>query len=174
MAKDATSIEDVFAPKIHGTQVLDEVFPDGTLDWMVLFASSSTATAPIGQVDYVAANEYLNAFAKSRTGGKTKVLAVNWGIWSDVGMAADAMEARTGTSAPPPVVETDVPMLDFATFDGSGNRLYTSQYKVSERWFLDDHRTKAGDALVPGTGYLEMAAEALRAQGEMSAFGRRL
>ena len=170
MAKDATSIEDVFAPKIHGTQVLDEVFPDGTLDWMVLFASSSTATAPIGQVDYVAANEYLNAFAKSRTGGKTKVLAVNWGIWSDVGMAADAMEARTGATTPPPVVETDVPMLDHATFDGTGNRLYTAQYKVSERWFLDDHRTKAGDALVPGTGYLEMAAEALRAQGETSAF----
>lgn len=170
MAKDATSIEDVFAPKIHGTQVLDEVFPDGTLDWLVLFSSSSTATAPIGQVDYVAANEYLNAVAKSRFGAKTRTLAINWGIWADVGMAADAMDARTGTTPPPPVVEANLPMLDYATFDQVGNRLYTAKYNVSERWFLDDHRTKAGDALVPGTGYLELATEALRAQGEKSAF----
>ena len=35
---------------------------------------------------------------------------------------------------------------------------------------MDDHRTKAGDALVPGTGYLELAAEALRAQSETAAF----
>lgn len=170
MTKTVTSIEDVFAPKIHGTQVLGEVFPDGDLDWMVLFSSTSTATAPIGQVDYVAANEYLNAYAKAHTTPNTRILAINWGIWSDVGMAADAMEARTGKSAPPPVRPADVPMLDEATFDRNGNRLFTAQYSVADRWFLDDHRTKAGDALVPGTGYLEIATEALRAQGETSAF----
>jgi acyl transferase domain-containing protein/thioesterase domain-containing protein len=170
MAKSVTSIEDVFAPKIHGTQVLDEVFPDGALDWMVLFSSSSTATAPIGQVDYVAANEYLNAYAKSRSDGQTRVLAINWDIWADVGMAADAMDNRLGKTAPPPVVEIDAPMLDEATFDKAGNRRFRAKYRVSERWFLDDHRTKAGDALVPGTGYLELATEALRAQGETSAF----
>ncbi|MEM9433529.1 MAG: beta-ketoacyl synthase N-terminal-like domain-containing protein [Pseudomonadota bacterium] len=170
MGKSVTSIEDVFAPKIHGTQVLDDVFPDGTLDWMVLFSSSSTATAPIGQVDYVAANEYLNAFAKSRKGSETRILAINWGIWSDVGMAADAMQARTGKAAPPPVVDAGQPMLDHATFDPSGNRRFTAEYAVKDRWFLDDHRTLAGDALVPGTGYLEIATEALRAQGETAPF----
>ncbi len=170
MAKDATSIEDVFAPKIHGTQVLEDVFPDGDLDWLVLFSSSSTATAPIGQVDYVAANEFLNAYAKSRSADKTRVLAINWGIWADVGMAADAMEARTGPKDPPPVTDAGVPMLDHATFDMAGNRQFTATYQVAERWFLDDHRTKADDALVPGTGYLEMAAEGLRANGEKSAF----
>ncbi|SHF70797.1 Acyl transferase domain-containing protein [Litoreibacter ascidiaceicola] len=170
MAKTVTSIEDVFAPKIHGTQVLHEVFPDGSLDWMVLFSSSSTATAPIGQVDYVAANEYLNAYAKSRSGGQTRVLAINWGIWADVGMAADAMDSRLGKATPPPVTPINAPMLDEATFDTVGNRCFRAEYRVSERWFLDDHRTMAGDALVPGTGYLELATEALRAQGETSAF----
>ncbi|MFT7137102.1 MAG: thioesterase domain-containing protein, partial [Akkermansiaceae bacterium] len=170
MAKDATSIEDVFAPKIHGTRVLDEVFPDGDLDWMVLFASSSTATAPIGQVDYVAANEYLNAYAKSRSGGKTMVRAINWGIWADVGMAADAMEARTGTTEPAQVMDVSAPMLDHATFDRTGARVFTASYSVKDRWFLDEHRTKAGDALVPGTGYLEMAAESLQEMGETAAF----
>ncbi|WP_076659939.1 type I polyketide synthase [Yoonia rosea] len=170
MAKDVTSIEDVFAPKIHGTQVLDEVFPDGDLDWLVLFASSSTATAPIGQVDYVAANEYLNAYAKSRSGGTTVVRAINWGIWADVGMAADAMEERTGAAAPAEVTDVSAPMLDHATFDRAGARVFTATYTVADRWFLDEHRTKAGDALVPGTGYLEMAAEALQSMGETAAF----
>ena len=170
MAKDITSIEDVFAPKIHGTEVLEEVFPDGSLDWLALFSSSSTVTAPVGQVDYVAANEYLNAYAKSRSSDKTRVIAINWGIWADVGMAADAMQARTGSKPPPPVCDINMPMLDKASFDASGNRLFTASYRACDRWFLDEHRTKAGDALLPGTGFLEMATLALRAQGEKSAF----
>lgn len=170
MAKDVTSIEDVFAPKIHGTHVLDQVFPDGDLDWLALFASSSTATAPIGQVDYVAANAFLNAYAKSRSNDKTSVRAINWGIWADVGMAADAMEARTGSAAPAKITDVTAPMLDHATFNHAGARVFTANYRVADRWFLNEHRTKAGDALIPGTGYLEMAAQALKNMGETTAF----
>lgn len=169
LTKQFMAIEDVFTPKIHGTQVLDTLFPDGTLDWMALFSSSSTVTAPAGQVDYVAANEYLNAFAKSRSGGKTRVTAINWGLWSGVGMAADAMQART--EAPkPPVAQINMPMLDAGSFDADGNRIFTAQYTLADRWFLNDHRTLAGDALLPGTGYLELASEALQAQGEVGPF----
>ncbi len=169
MTKSMMEIEDVFTPKLHGTQVIDQLFPDGALDWLVLFSSTSTATAPIGQVDYVAANEYLNAYARARATDNTQVLAINWGIWSDVGMAADAMEARTG-GTPPPTQPASVPMLDEATFDPSGNRLFTAAYDAQDRWFLNDHRTKAGDALIPGTGYLELASEAMAAQGESTPF----
>ena len=100
LSKQPMAVEDVFTPKIQGTQVLDALFPDGDLDWMALFSSTSTVTAPAGQVDYVAANEYLNAYARSRAGDATRVVAINWGLWSDVGMAADTMRSRTG--APPP------------------------------------------------------------------------
>ncbi len=164
LAKSAAAIEDVFTPKIHGLQVLDALFPDGTLDWMALFSSTSTVTAPAGQVDYVAANAYLNAFAGSRGGGKTRVVAINWGLWAEVGMAADAMQARTG-AAPTPEVALDAAMLDTAGFDADGARRFAARY-AEARWFVDEHRTAAGDALIPGTGYLELAAEALAAQGE--------
>ena len=87
-------------PRSTAPRCSKTVFPDGELDWLVLFSSTSTATAPAGQVDYVAANEYLNAYAKSRSGGKTRVRAIDWGIWADVGMAADAMAARTGARRP--------------------------------------------------------------------------
>ena len=66
LAKTEQQIAEVLAPKISGLRVLDGLFPDGTLDLMVLFSSSSTATRPAGQIDYVAANEYLNAWAKHR------------------------------------------------------------------------------------------------------------
>jgi acyl transferase domain-containing protein/thioesterase domain-containing protein/acyl carrier protein len=164
LAKGEGSIEEVFTPKVHGTQVLDAIFPDGALDWMVLFSSSSTATAPAGQVDYVAANEYLNAFAKARAGGKTRVRAIDWGIWSGVGMAAEAMQARQ--AEPPAPVPVTLPLLDSAGFDADGNRRFEAGWRPESRWVLDQHRTRAGDALLPGTGYLELVAEALEAQGE--------
>ncbi|SEP95190.1 type I polyketide synthase [Thalassovita taeanensis] len=170
VGKSLTDIEDVFTPKIHGTQVLDTLFPDGTLDWMVLFSSSSTVTAPAGQVDYVAANEYLNAFAKARSGGKTRVVAIDWGIWSDVGMAADAMAARTGTQTPAAPQPANTALLDQMSFAPDGTRIFTANYTVADRWVLNEHRTKAGNALLPGTGYLELIAEALHAQGEASPF----
>ena len=37
-------------------------------------------------------------------------------------------------------------------------------------WLLDGHRTKNGHALVPGTGFLELARAALRASGEAGPF----
>jgi acyl transferase domain-containing protein/thioesterase domain-containing protein/acyl carrier protein len=167
LAKSPSAVEDVFTPKIHGTQVLHELFPDGNLDWLALFSSTSTVTAPAGQIDYVAANEYLNAYARSRRGGATPVVALNWGIWNEVGMAAAALAERTGEAAPFEPVRAA--LLDEAGFDTAGNRLFTASYST-DRWLLDEHRTMAGDALVPGTGYLELAAEALRAHGETGPF----
>jgi acyl transferase domain-containing protein/thioesterase domain-containing protein/acyl carrier protein len=165
LAKTPASVEEVFAPKLHGTQVLAQVFPDGDLALMVLFASTSTVTAPAGQVDYVAANEYLNAFAQSRVGGKTRVVALNWGIWADVGMAAEAVTGRRAA----PVATVDQPMFDAVTHDAQGNRMFTADWDVG-KWWLDGHRTKAGAALIPGTGYLDMIAQAMAAQGEVGPF----
>ncbi|MCU0803100.1 MAG: polyketide synthase dehydratase domain-containing protein [Rhodobacteraceae bacterium] len=167
LTKTPGQVEEVFAPKLHGTQVLAGLFPDGKLDLMVLFSSTSTVTGPAGQIDYVAANEYLNAYARSRS-GRTKVVALNWGIWTGVGMAAEALADRVGRK-PSPAVPITAPMLDEAGFDANGNRQFTARYGM-DRWVLDGHRTAAGQALIPGTGYLEVMAEAMAAQGETGPF----
>ncbi|MFN3723878.1 MAG: type I polyketide synthase [Paracoccaceae bacterium] len=168
MLKTPVEVEEVFAPKLHGTQVLDRLFPDGSLALLVLFSSTSTVTGPAGQIDYVAANEYLNAYAKHRAGSKTRVIALNWGIWQGVGMAAEALADRTGRVAPPRV-PIPAQMLDEAGFDRDGNRVFHATYGL-DRWVLDGHRTKDGTALIPGTGYLELMAEAWAAQGEEGGF----
>ncbi|HHX89359.1 MAG TPA: SDR family NAD(P)-dependent oxidoreductase, partial [Paracoccus sp.] len=169
MAKTTSAVDAVLAPKVHGLRVLDTLLPDGAVKVMVLFSSTSTLTAPAGQVDYVAANEYLNAFARSRAGGKTRVLALNWGIWADVGMAAEAMAARLGQTPALPATPVDLPLLDEAGFDAAHNRRFTARL-TTDQWVLDEHRTKDGRAILPGTGILELAAEALRGQGETGAF----
>lgn len=140
LTKTPAEVEEVFAPKLHGTQVLDRLFPDGSLALMVLFASTSTVTGPAGQIDYVAANEYLNAFAKSRAGGKTRVVALNWGIWQGVGMAAESLADRIGRPETPRL-PIHRPMLDEAGFDAQGNRIFTATYGL-DRWVLDGHRTR--------------------------------
>ncbi|WP_149754780.1 type I polyketide synthase [Roseivivax sediminis] len=169
LAKTPASVEDVFTPKIHGTDVLGRIFPDGALKWMALFSSSSTVTAPAGQVDYVAANEYLNAFARAWAGGATRVVALNWGIWSEVGMAAEAVAERTGETREAPRTATGLPLLDTASFDRDGRRIFDTRLSEAD-WIIDEHRTAAGEALLPGTGSLTLAAHALAAQGEGTSF----
>ena len=72
------------------------------LDFFLLFSSSSTAVAPPGQVDYVGANAFLNAFAHAdRKRARHNTVAVNWGLWSDVGMAADSASHRAESPADP-------------------------------------------------------------------------
>jgi acyl transferase domain-containing protein len=170
MTKSSGAVEEVLAPKVHGVQILHDLFPDGSIDRLVLFSSTSTVTAPAGQVDYVAANEYLNAYALSRAGQRTQVQAIDWGIWNEVGMAAKAMASRLGEAAPPPRHPAGSPLLDEATFDAAGHRLFTATWRTQDRWILDGHRTSAGQALLPGTGYLELVAEALRGNGETGSF----
>ncbi len=170
LTKTSGGVEEVFGPKVHGVQILHGLFPDGSIDHLVLFSSTSTVTAPAGQVDYVAANEYLNAYAFHRAGDRTRVVAINWGIWNEVGMAASAMAERLGEKPPAPRHPAGQPLLDEATFDAQGHRIFNATYRCEDRWILDGHRTKAGQALLPGTGYLELAAQALRGNGETGPF----
>ena len=169
LSKDALSVDHVLSAKVQGTQVLTDLFPDGELDWMALFSSVSTVTAPAGQVDYVAANEYLNSVAQSRAGGKTKVVAIDWGVWAEVGMAAQAMLDRTSDEEPEKRAVKQ-PLLDTMHIEDGSTRVFMSKWRVKEQWVLDEHRTRAGDALLPGTGYLELAAQALAALDHDGAF----
>jgi len=162
LAKSDAAIDAVLAPKLQGLRVLDQLLPDGTLDLMVLFSSTSTATRAAGQLDYVAANAWLNAFAQARRGAKTRVVAVNWGVWADVGMAADTLSG--GGAAVMPARPIDAALLQMAGAGDSGAPEFTTELSANH-WLLDQHRTADGRAVMPGTGYVELLAEAAQAQG---------
>lgn len=162
LAKTDMQMEAVLAPKVQGLRVLDQLLPDGTLELMVLFSSTSTAVRAAGQTDYVAANAYLNAFAAARRDAETRVVAVNWGVWSDVGMAAEASGQAVNDVLPARAL--DAPLLKTAGADANGAHVFTAPLSTQD-WLLDQHRTKDGQAILPGTGYLELLAEAAQAQG---------
>ncbi|SHH54662.1 type I polyketide synthase [Cognatishimia maritima] len=170
LSKTAAQVEDVLAPKIHGTMVLDQVFADGDLEFLTLFSSTSTVLTPAGQVDYVAANTFLNAYADSRKGDKTKVTAVNWGIWSDVGMAADAIAGDATQNNKGTARDITSPTLQSVRVDGDGTIVFQTEVSTANCWMLDQHRTREGAAIMPGTGYLELIAEAMQALNENAAY----
>ncbi|MTE01512.1 SDR family NAD(P)-dependent oxidoreductase [Paracoccus sp. YIM 132242] len=161
LTRTEREIEDVFAAKVHGSRALLDVFAARPLALTVLFSSTSTAIAPAGQVDYVAANEYLNALALARPAAFGRTVAVNWGIWADTGMAAAALSRRDRDARGP---VAGLPLLR-SRIDGQGATSFEGTLSTGD-WIVGEHRFRAsGDALLPGTGVLEIAAEAVAAAG---------
>ncbi|MEM7747013.1 MAG: SDR family NAD(P)-dependent oxidoreductase, partial [Pseudomonadota bacterium] len=164
--KNVNDIEDVFAPKIFGTVVLQDVMRDEKLDLMVLFSSTSTDTSPAGQVDYVAANAYLNAIADSQAGQTTPhTLAVHWGVWNQVGLAARAIDTTSGSNALAVVEPATQPLFDRKITEPGKGSWFELRISAARHWLLDEHRLATGEALWPGTGYLELVAEAAKEYG---------
>ncbi|MGY4828000.1 type I polyketide synthase [Sphaerotilaceae bacterium SBD11-9] len=165
--KSPRDIEDVFSAKVYGTLVLDEIFRDSALDFMVLFSSASAYIAPTGQVDYVGASAFVNAFAEScRDQRKYPVTAISWGIWKDVGMVGQ-LAASPEVSQASQTLPVASPHFKhrLASRDGVAQlQVFTGSLSTSD-WVIDEHRLGSGEALLPGTGYLELIRAALAELG---------
>ncbi|MFC3528616.1 SDR family NAD(P)-dependent oxidoreductase [Paracoccus mangrovi] len=159
-AKTDDDAWDVLAPKLLGTRALIQALADHPAKLTVLFASTSSVIAPAGQADYVAANEYLNAVARSAPAALGRVVAVNWGVWADAGMAARAMGLDTASAIAAPEGR---PLLD-ASLPMPGGREFRSALSTAD-WIIGGHRTASGQALMPGTGWIELIAEAAMESG---------
>ncbi|MDB5743018.1 MAG: polyketide synthase-like protein [Polaromonas sp.] len=151
-SKTPESIERVFMPKVHGAQVLHALFPPGTLDLFAVFSSTSAYLGVAGQVDYAAANAYLTSLAASRPDG----LSIQWGVWSDMGMAARAYGKATPAlnrlKAIHPLLGVQVARENGAVFE--------AVYATNSLWVLQEHRV-AGRPVLPGTAYVEIVRAAM-------------
>src|SRR5262249_42928514 len=78
----------VFAAKVHGGWNLHRATLDDPLDWFVLYSSSAGVLGSPGQGNYAAANAFMDAVAWHRAASGRPALAVAWGAWRDVGLAA--------------------------------------------------------------------------------------
>lgn len=85
--KDLKTANEILAPKINGTQVLDKILDFEKLDFVVLCSSVAALLGGIGLVDYSAANAYMDSFAIAASSQrKHRVLSINWDMWGEVGM----------------------------------------------------------------------------------------
>jgi acyl transferase domain-containing protein/thioesterase domain-containing protein len=164
--KAQAEIEKVLSPKVHGTLVLERLLPNAEL--FAIFSSSSSAIGAAGQIDYVAASAFVDAFAQSRAArAKPRTLAIGWGVWRDVGLGVESYE-RLGGGAPRGAAASH-PLLGQRGADASGATVFSTTFSGPRHWILDDHRTGDGDALIPGTGHLELLRAAFAELGTASA-----
>ena len=63
---DLPRFEKVLQPKVKGSILLDEIFSEDTLDFMIFFSSMAAVTGNPGQVAYNAANMFMSSLAAGR------------------------------------------------------------------------------------------------------------
>ena len=84
---DAETLAAQFAPKVQGSCVLDRLFSERELTFLVYFSSGSSILPSPRIGAYAAANSFMDALAHHRRAGGRAATSVNWGFWQ-AGMAA--------------------------------------------------------------------------------------
>jgi len=160
--KSRESANQVLAPKIKGTLVLEELLQGNELDFFVLCSSLAAVVGSGGQVDYTGANAFMDAFAHSRkSAGGSAPISINWDRWDGVGMAADRIDKSVSFKK----IETmpGYQVLDHPIFVGSvkdyKREIHLAYLNPDLHWIVGEHRLR-GAATVVGTAYLELARAA--------------
>ena len=85
------TVDPVFAPKVLGTRILDDLLGDDDLDFILLCSSLISFLALPGRGEYIAANAFVDAYARAEAArGRREIIAVNWDTWTQSGMAVTA------------------------------------------------------------------------------------
>jgi acyl transferase domain-containing protein/thioesterase domain-containing protein/acyl carrier protein len=151
----------VLSVKAKGALVLQSLFVDGDLDFLIHFSSVSSILGLPGQVDYTAANAVLDSLAKARTarGSRTRTLSINWNAWKEVGMLATLVRERSGPAAHGSTSAGS--LLGDCVRDAAEQTLFHAVLHPRTHWPLGEHVVRGGQAVIPGTGFLELARAAL-------------
>ncbi|MCY1057570.1 non-ribosomal peptide synthetase/type I polyketide synthase [Nannocystis sp. SCPEA4] len=128
--QDLDRLRRVFAPKVRGALVLDRLTRHLPLDHFVLYASAAALLGAPGMGSYAAANTFLDALAHHRRALGLPALAIDWGLFSGVGMGrtADAdgragerglagFTAETGRPVFHRLLQVDLPQLGAVLLD---------------------------------------------------------
>jgi len=84
----------VYGPKLLGAWNLHQHTRQQELDFFVMFSSIASVLGALGQSNYVAANTFLDNLAHHRQAQGLPALSINWGPWSEIGMAARSSQSE--------------------------------------------------------------------------------
>ncbi len=76
------------APKVKGAWHLHQHTLRAPLDFFVMFSSAAAVLGATGQGNYAAGNAFMDALAHHRRAMGLPAMSINWGPWSQVGLAA--------------------------------------------------------------------------------------
>lgn len=126
--KDRQTVETIFSPKLNGTLVLDKILSENPLDFFILCSSVAGILGGFGQIDYCAANCFMDTFAQFKNQGQTQYISVNWDAWAEVGMAfysAENIQTKYGGNSSP-ITDIEHPLVDKCAFENSQQAIYTT------------------------------------------------
>jgi thioesterase domain-containing protein/NAD(P)-dependent dehydrogenase (short-subunit alcohol dehydrogenase family)/acyl carrier protein len=157
--KGLDSATAVIATKAKGALILDDLLRRDRLDFFIVFSSVSARLGLEGQIDYTAANAFLDAFAEQRTAaGRGRTVSIGWSTWQTIGMAAALTERRpAGRSSPRAGLHAMRSDLESTSEHG---RVFRTRVSLAEHWLVAEHVLRTGEAVMPGTGYLELVRAA--------------
>jgi acyl transferase domain-containing protein/acyl carrier protein/NADP-dependent 3-hydroxy acid dehydrogenase YdfG len=188
--KTKEMVAPVFAPKVVGTRMLQSALADSPLDFFVLFSTSLALTGVFGQVDYCAANAFLDAFAHANTlRGDTFTASIDWHVpqwetWQEASLAsvpefqaqfAEALEAYgiklaegvavfrhlLSRSLPQVIVSTQNFQALIEEQQGAAGTSLLDQLETNRAANLARTRTEADGDYVPPQDEVEAAMAAL-------------
>lgn len=84
---DESRFVKVMKPKVQGTWNLHELTSHLNLDYFVTYSSIASCMGSPAQGNYAAANAFLDALVSFRKYNGLACTTINWGPWSEVGMA---------------------------------------------------------------------------------------
>ncbi|SOU07494.1 SDR family oxidoreductase [Xanthomonas arboricola] len=155
--------------KVRGAVHLDDILHGRALDFFVLCSSIGSVLHALkfGEIGYVAANDFLDAFAAYRHAhARGLTVSINWTDWLDAGMSARAKArfAQRQRHAEPAALPAPVHPLLGRKRPGAvaGEWMFENTLRAQDNWVLDEHRI-AGTAVLPGTAYIELAFAAFAA-----------
>jgi NAD(P)-dependent dehydrogenase (short-subunit alcohol dehydrogenase family)/acyl carrier protein len=152
--------EEVLAPKVKGTLVLGKMLNETKLDFFVLCSSINSLLGGIGQVDYCAANAFLDAYAHQHH-SINNTISINWCAWQEVGMAVN-------TALPEDLKEKREESLKFGISPAEGkevfSRILNSSYPQVVVSTQDLSPRMALSKKSAASGHLEKAQEASLAE----------
>jgi acyl transferase domain-containing protein/acyl carrier protein len=97
--------EQILGPKVKGALVIEKLFENQEIDFLVLYSSIASILGEFGQADYCGANAFLDALAQRNASRHSpRTVVINWDIWQEVGLAVH-------TEVPPHLIEWRHEML---------------------------------------------------------------
>jgi acyl transferase domain-containing protein/acyl carrier protein len=158
--KTREAANEVLAPKVKGTLILEKLLQQDDLDFFMLCSSLTAITGAGGQVDYTAGNAFLDSFSYSRKHAPKNVpISVNWDRWDDVGMALIKVP---DADTPPPVDDNFEPFVHpifSRCLRTAEQQIYAALLHPADHWVVGEHQL-AGRPTLVGTAYLELVRTA--------------